>query len=1207
MQTQALQLMNSYSRSIILLFVFLLLALCIHAQLPQHISANGLVGCYPFQNGTNDLSIYGRHAQTIGATSAPDRQGNANSAFYLNGQNSFLTIEHHTMHNSMPITVSAWMKPDITNGGGPIISKSVAGFHNGWLIETMRGGDNDDAIMPSYMLEAPNMNDACACGCNGVAEGQGDCGTGINFDGEIFDGNWHLVTFVVSDTEGKLYVDGQLATSQAWAGNSGSITNTSDILIGALRSDSGPWSFFKGFVDEVGIWSRALTSAEVMALYTEEPLPVPCNIFEPTIYENIVGHWPFCGNADDESPNDFHGTIEGAELTADALGNAESAYHFDSTSIDLPLEVNWLNSDFTIHLESRMLEFADDYPTIVSCAGLVIQYATTCSPYCLNVYLRGDGYEFAHMAIPIEHDQWNTITVKREGQLMILYLNGIVWNWADIDPNATALSDTHMTLGYNGNILAGYEGELDNVAMWTRSLTEEEIWEISNASGFIVAGCTDPSACNYEPLATVDDWSCGYMDWPCDDGNPNTINDTFNELCDCEGMWGNWEEGCTDPAACNFDWLAVVDDGSCHYPWSPCDDGDSTTTNTYLNWWCECVEEVNCNDTWAINFFPNSTSTEDCEYAAEIYTFEDYNSNGAWDYNEPSLGNWPLAIFGSDSLTYTDANGYAWVVTNSFNGELVASDSIYTDWHNTTPLVITTDWGWPLGVWGFSNSNPQGVSATITQHLGWPPIIHCESGLEVGAYINNSGAEPINAIVTITCSDTLQFSANTTPEIVAISADTLVIENISSYDFELASFHIESPGLQFLDHYFAITICVVVYDSASNLVRDTCFQYYPWVACSYDPNDLTAYSPGHYEPHFLPAGERVMFRVRFQNTGNYFAEDVLIRDVLDPSVWDISTFESAMASVGGIAYDGMQSHLNPLTGEVSFLFDGIHLPDSSMSQELSQGFVTFYVNIRNELTHGTELNNTAEIYFDNNPAIVTNTTNHTIFDCTTLTGINGDTQICAGETLELDATQEYVDSYTWSVADISSGSSNLSAESLQQGEYTITLQLDNPLCSVEHQSTVVVSAVPNNIIFSEGSSLWVESGSQWQWFFEDEPIDGATAQTITAETEGTYSVLISNNATCESEGVYHFIPNGIGEEVDEVLSLWPNPMTSECTIQLPNVPCTLSLYDASGRLVKEEQLKGGVYTLNRDGIESGLYQLMVTTSQHKLHQKLIVE
>jgi uncharacterized repeat protein (TIGR01451 family) len=727
------------------------------------------------------------------------------------------------------------------------------------------------------------------------------------------------------------------------------------------------------------------------------------------------------------------------------------------------------------------------------------------------------------------------------------------------------------------------------------------------SSGFIVFGCTDPFACNFNPLATVDDGSCGYTDWPCDDGNPNTINDTYNSLCDCEGMWGEWQEGCTDPGACNFDWFAVVEDGSCTYPWSPCDDGDSTTSNTYLNWWCECLPQENCNDPWAMNFFPNATSDEDCEYAAEIYTFEDYNANGVWDSNEPSLANWPLAIIGSNSLTQTDAFGYAWVVTNSFNGEAAASDSIYSEWHNTTPLVLHTEWGWPMGIWGFTNTSPQGVYANVVKHLGWPPIIHCEDGLSVGAYINNSGGEPISAVVTISCGDTLEYTPNTTPEVVAISADTIVIDQISSYDFELASFHIDSPGLEYLDFSFVINVCVVVFDSLDNVVIDTCFQYYPWVACSYDPNDLTANSPGHYEPHFISAGERVMFRVRFQNTGNYQAEDVLIRDVLDPVVWDISTFEPSYASVGGVVYENVQSTLNPLTGELSFLFNDINLPDSTVSPNLSQGFVEFYIRTHGNLVHGTQLQNTAEIYFDNNPAIVTNTTNHTIFDCNTLTGINGDTQICLGETLELDATQQYVDSYTWSVADISSGSSNVTVDLLPQGEYAVTLQLDNPLCSIAHQSTVVVSAVPNNTIYAEGSSIWIEGGNQWQWFFDDEPIDGATTPTLSAEAEGMYSVLISNQANCEAVGEIQFIPNGLEEELDYVVSAWPNPMQSECRIQLPEAPCALALYDASGRLVKEEQLNGGLYVLRRDSLEAGMYQLVVTTKQNKLHQKLIVE
>ena len=1177
------------------------------AQLPDHVSPAGLQGWYNFESGTQDLSMFQRHASPFAAQSAPDRFDAPNNAYYFNGQNSLIEIEHHLSHNSLPFTISLWMKPDGIDGGGPLISKGTQGFEQGWKMEVIRGGNDGDAIRPSYALQSADMNEACECGCQGVFEGEGDCGSGINYTGNIFDDQWHLVTFVVDDVEGRLYLDGELVTQQLWAGDPTGIYNTNNIVIGAFRNNDGPWDFFNGFIDDVGIWSRALDANEVAALFTEEPLPLQCNMFDPVIYENIVGHWPFCGNAEDESSNDFHGVIAGAELTEDAMGNAESAYHFDNTSIELPVEVNWLNGDFTIHLESRMLEFADEYPTIVSCAGLTIQYATTCEPYCLNVYLRGDGYEFGHMAIPIDFDQWNTITVKREGQLFFLYLNGIALNIVEIDPNAVALSDTHMTLGYTASVLEGYEGELDNVAMWTRSLTDVEIWDISDASGFIVFGCTDPSACNYEPLATMEDWSCGYMSGPCNDGNPNTINDTFNELCDCEGMWGDWEEGCTDPMACNFDWLALVDDGTCLYPGSTCTDGDSTTTNTLLNWWCECVEQVNCNDPWAYNFFPNAIGTDDCLYAAEIITFEDVNANGLWDANETSLGNWPLAIFGSDSTIYTDAYGYVWTALISLNGEPVASDSIYDEWHNTTPLAITTDWGWPVGVWGFVNTNPEGVSVNISQHMGWPPIIHCDSGLDVGAYITNTGSEPVNAVVTITCSDTLQYAPNTTPAIVSLSADTLVIDHISSYNFELASFHIDSPGMEFLDDFFDITICVAVFDSAGNAVSDTCFLYSTWVACSYDPNDLTAYSPGHYEPHFLPAGERVMFRVRFQNTGNYFAEDVLIRDVLDPAVWDISTFEPAMASVGGVAYEGVQSNLNPLTGEVSFLFDGIQLPDSSMSQELSQGFVTFYVNIRNELTHGTELSNTAEIYFDNNPAIVTNTTQHTVFDCSTLNGLPAEVELCEGESLDLNASQPWVDSYDWNVAGENYNSSELNVDALGIGEHSVTLQLTNPMCVVDYETTARVIAVPDNTVDINGSLLSVNSGDSWQWYFEGSLLSGEEGPTLQVQEEGVYTVLISQSGACESTGTARYIASGLAEQSAMELAYWPNPMQQSCRLHLPDARGVLKLYDAFGQLVREEDVKGPEHVLQRGELASGFYQLVVHVHGDVYHAKLIIE
>ena len=69
-------------------------------------------------------------------------------------------------------------------------------------------------------------------------------------------------------------------------------------------------------------------------------------------------------------------------------------------------------------------------------------------------------------------------------------------------------------------------------------------------------GCTDPTACNYNPDAVQDDGSCGVVD----------------ECGVCAGLGASCT-GCTDPGACNFFEDAIFDDGSCTFPPAgyPCD------------------------------------------------------------------------------------------------------------------------------------------------------------------------------------------------------------------------------------------------------------------------------------------------------------------------------------------------------------------------------------------------------------------------------------------------------------------------------------------------------------------------------------------------------------------------------------------------------------------------------------------------------------
>ncbi|MFZ6051366.1 trypsin-like serine peptidase, partial [Halocola ammonii] len=124
--------------------------------------------------------------------------------------------------------------------------------------------------------------------------------------------------------------------------------------------------------------------------------------------------------------------------------------------------------------------------------------------------------------------------------------------------------------------------------------------------GIVVPGCTDSNACNYNPTASVDDGSCLFTGDSCDDGNPETVDDTIDENCQCGG---NTVPGCTDSNACNYDPNATVNDGSCLFTGDSCDDGNATTINDVITENCDCEGETvpGCTNINACNYNPNAT------------------------------------------------------------------------------------------------------------------------------------------------------------------------------------------------------------------------------------------------------------------------------------------------------------------------------------------------------------------------------------------------------------------------------------------------------------------------------------------------------------------------------------------------------------------------------------------------------------------------
>jgi len=135
---------------------------------------------------------------------------------------------------------------------------------------------------------------------------------------------------------------------------------------------------------------------------------------------------------------------------------------------------------------------------------------------------------------------------------------------------------------------------------------------------------------------------------------------------------------------------------------------------------------------------------------------------------------------------------------------------------------------------------------------------------------------------------------------------------------------------------------------------------------SYDPNDISVTPYGIEENGVIaPEDNLLTYRVRFQNTGNDTAFKVVVTDQLSPNL-DIASIRLGAASH---PYSFTIDKNNMLI----WTFDNILLPDSNASEINSHGFFKFSVNMKPNLPSGTEIPNNADIYFDYNAPVRTNT------------------------------------------------------------------------------------------------------------------------------------------------------------------------------------------------------------------------------------------
>jgi hypothetical protein len=137
------------------------------------------------------------------------------------------------------------------------------------------------------------------------------------------------------------------------------------------------------------------------------------------------------------------------------------------------------------------------------------------------------------------------------------------------------------------------------------------------------------------------------------------------------------------------------------------------------------------------------------------------------------------------------------------------------------------------------------------------------------------------------------------------------------------------------------------------------------VVNSADPNDITCLEGNSVGPNQI--GKYVHYMIRFENIGTANAMNVVVKNLIDTSKFDIATLVPLYSN-----YDFVTKQT---ANQFEFIFENINLPFDDANND---GYLVYKVKLKNNLTVGTTFTNQANIYFDYNFPIVTNIESTTI-------------------------------------------------------------------------------------------------------------------------------------------------------------------------------------------------------------------------------------
>lgn len=456
----------------------------------------------------------------------------SSACLFMDGTGDYVSVADSALldfDSSDDFTVQAWIRHGPISGSADVILSKLeaSGTDGGYELSMQSDGDLQFEI---------DDND-------GDTTTETLTTTTANYD----DGKWH---FVVATKEGttemNLYVDGRLIVQDTTISETTTLANDDGFYVG-MKAD-GSSNGFAGFIDDVSIYPFVRTASEILSDYNGGPGASDIQAFfgknSDSLQDSLVGYWPAdeksvdtCtgGSNDicDKSGNVNDGAYNGGTLTntvskfGDAIGPNTSEYVSvaDSNSLDISDEItlaSWVyrdntNNDNTIFFKGTS---ASNYNYALTLSTTAFVAYPTFSFY--------NGSEVTHTSTTaIADDQWTHVAATYDGQNVRLYIDGELV-YEEAETTALVTDSGSLSIGTNDLGAEDLEGDLDEMRIYSRALSSEEVRDLYNWA---------PGPAGYWRLDENTGTSTVYD--VSESGNDGTMNGTMTTADWVKGKFGS--------------------------------------------------------------------------------------------------------------------------------------------------------------------------------------------------------------------------------------------------------------------------------------------------------------------------------------------------------------------------------------------------------------------------------------------------------------------------------------------------------------------------------------------------------------------------------------------------------------------------------------------------------------------------------------------